>query len=103
VESALAWLTPRVPVVAIKCGDAGAWAARGAERIFAPGFHVPAVDTTGAGDAFDAGFLDGWLAGAGLITCARRGNACGALTVARVGGSGAFDGPRVAALLEQQA
>jgi sugar/nucleoside kinase (ribokinase family) len=99
VDAALAWLGSRVPLVAIKCGGAGAWAARGAEKIFVPGFSVAAVDTTGAGDAFDAGFLDGWLAGSDLAMCVRRGNACGALTVARAGGSGGFDTRRVAALL----
>lgn len=97
-EQALAWFALRVGTVAVKCGAAGAWAARGGERRFVPGFPVQAMDTTGAGDAFDAGFLASVLAGADLAAALRQGNACGALTAARIGG-GAIDSARVRALL----
>jgi sugar/nucleoside kinase (ribokinase family) len=100
-EAAMTWLAERVPVVAVKCGADGAWAARGTERVFASGLKIDVVDTLGAGDAFDAGFLSGWLAGADLSACARRGNACGALTAAHIGGTGAIDQARVQALLDQ--
>ena len=99
VSEALSRLAARVPVLAIKCGADGAWAARGGERVFVPGFAIQARDTTGAGDAFDAGFLSGWLAGADLAASVRRGNACGALTAAHVGGTGALSADRVDALL----
>jgi sugar/nucleoside kinase (ribokinase family) len=99
VGEALSRLAARVPVVAIKCGADGAWAARSGERVLVPGFAIQARDTTGAGDAFDAGFLSGWLAGAGLTASVRRGNACGALTAAHVGGTGALSVDRVDALL----
>jgi len=56
------------------------------------------VDTTGAGDAFDAGFLRAWLAGESLAACVRDGNACGALTAAHLGGTGALNLSRVEAL-----
>lgn len=102
-EAAAVWLAARVPIVAVKCGAVGAWAARDAQRVFVPGFPVRAVDTLGAGDAFDAGFLSGWLAGADLEACARRGNACGALTAAHLGGTGALDPARLQALLAQDA
>lgn len=101
-EDALARLAARVPTVGVKCGAAGAWASRGDERVFEPPFAVTVADTLGAGDAFDAGFISAWLGGADLTTCVRRGNACGALTVAHVGGSGAIDRARVAALLSRQ-
>jgi sugar/nucleoside kinase (ribokinase family) len=42
---------------------------------------VQAVDTTGAGDAFDAGFIDGLLDGATSAECMRRGCVCGSLSV----------------------
>ena len=46
------------------------------------------VDTTGAGDAFDAGFLGHWLAterGASFAECAAKGNALGGVAVTRAG------------------
>ena len=98
-EGALEWLAARVPSVVVKRGGEGALAARGAERAAVPGFAVPVVDTTGAGDAFDAGFLSALLAGEPLAACVRYGNACGALTVTQVGGPGAIGRERVAALL----
>ncbi len=98
-EHALDRLAERVPTVALKRGAAGALAAAGGQRVFVPAFTVEAVDTTGAGDAFDAGFLSGYLGGEDLEACVRRGNACGALTAAHVGGSGALTPERVAALL----
>jgi sugar/nucleoside kinase (ribokinase family) len=98
-EEALEWLAARVPTVAVKRGPDGALAASGRERARMPGFSVPVRDTSGAGDAFDAGFLDGWLAGEPLAVCLARGNACGALTAAHVGGSGGFDRARMEAFL----
>jgi sugar/nucleoside kinase (ribokinase family) len=96
---ALERLLARVPTVAVKRGAAGALAGHGSERVDVPGFAVEAIDTTGAGDAFDAGFLAGLLAGEELAACVRRGNACGALTAVHVGGSGGFDRARVEAVL----
>ena len=49
------------------------------------GFPVEVFNVLGAGDAFMAGFLSGWLRDAPLTDCARRANACGALVVSRHG------------------
>jgi ribokinase len=57
------------------------------------------VDTTGAGDCFDAGFLHAWLAGELPETCLRTGNICGALSTEAYGGLDAFPSP---ARLEQE-
>jgi sugar/nucleoside kinase (ribokinase family) len=47
--------------------------------------RVQAVDTTGAGDAFDAGFIDGLLDDAPGEVCMRRGCVCGGLSTRAVG------------------
>jgi ribokinase len=50
-----------------------------------PAFAIQARDTTGAGDAFDAGLIAGHLADLGWISAALLGNACGAVAASRVG------------------
>ena len=53
---------------------------------------VQAVDTTGAGDAFDAGFIDGLLDGASYEDCLRRGCICGGLSTRVIGALGSLPG-----------
>lgn len=48
---------------------------------------VSVLDTTGAGDAFNAGFVNAWLAGTSLRDCVKFGNRCGAIAVGRIGGA----------------
>jgi sugar/nucleoside kinase (ribokinase family) len=83
-------LARRVPLLVVKSGPDGSSIVQGEKWQDSAGFPVAAVDPTGAGDAFNAGFLFGFLAGRPLAECATWGNACGALTVAQPGGSGAF-------------
>ncbi|MBK8084384.1 MAG: ribokinase [Devosia sp.] len=73
--------------VVIKLGAAGA-AAGDATGIRAqlPAPQVTVVDSTGAGDAFAAGFLTAELAGADLEACLSRGIAAGSAAVTRIGG-----------------
>ncbi len=78
------------PLTAIKQGPAGATALVDGERLHEPALEVSVVDTTGAGDAFNAGFITAWLAGESLQTCLRAGNAQGAHAIATRGG---FHGP----------
>ena len=54
------------------------------------GFPVEVFNALGAGDAFMAGFLSGWLRGQPVEACCRLANACGALVVSRHGCSPAM-------------
>lgn len=74
-------------VTVVKDGAAGAVGAAGGEVVRVDGPRVTVVDATGAGDVFDAGFLDAWLGGAELHECLRRGAACGAIAVTAMGGA----------------
>ena len=54
------------------------------DGIKGPGFPVEVYNVLGAGDAFMAGFLRGWLKGEPLKTCCTWANACGAFAVSRL-------------------
>jgi sugar/nucleoside kinase (ribokinase family) len=90
LDEALAALAPRIPCIAVKCGAQGSVVQLGHERIAAPPVAVTPVDTIGAGDSFNSGFLSAWLRGLPLESCARAGNITGALSTLRPGGTEAF-------------
>jgi sugar/nucleoside kinase (ribokinase family) len=90
LEAAIRKLSAMVPLVVVKLGKEGALAQRGNERFTCPSRRVEAVDTVGAGDSFDAGFLHQYVRGADLQTCLASGNAAGALSTTRPGGTEAF-------------
>jgi sugar/nucleoside kinase (ribokinase family) len=52
-----------------------------------PAYLVDAVDSTGAGDSFDAGFLHAWLREMSWLDCMRWGSACGSLSTRGIGGT----------------
>jgi sugar/nucleoside kinase (ribokinase family) len=89
-DEALAALAPRIPCIAVKCGGQGSMVQLGNQRIAAPPVAVTPVDTIGAGDSFNSGFLSAWLRGLPPETCARAGNITGALSTLRPGGTEAF-------------
>jgi sugar/nucleoside kinase (ribokinase family) len=75
------------PIVAVKLGRDGALACRPGETpIRVPALPIDAVDTTGAGDSFNAGFLRAWLDGANLHESLELGTVCGALSTRASGG-----------------
>jgi len=78
-----------VGVAAVTLGPDGCYVAGEGFDGHVPGFEVAAVDGTGAGDAFAAGFLYGLLAEWPLERCARFANAAGALATTALG---AFEG-----------
>jgi len=75
-------------IAAVKMGKDGAWVAKGSElhRIF-PVSVERVVDTTGAGDAWAAGFLYGYLRGKSLALAGAIGSRMGAETVQHLGAS----------------
>jgi sugar/nucleoside kinase (ribokinase family) len=77
------------PLVVVKAGAQGAYAHAGGQAWHAPALPVDVVDTTGAGDAFDAGFLAALLQGEPVETCLRYGNICGGLSTTQPGGASA--------------
>lgn len=70
-----------------KLGSRGAAALEGPGILAVPAPSLVAVDTTGAGDSFDAGFLHTWLQGKPLLDCLRYGCACGTLSTRGLGGT----------------
>jgi sugar/nucleoside kinase (ribokinase family) len=72
--------------VALKLGAAGAALLWNGEMMFQESSPIDPVDTTGAGDCFDAGFLYAWLRGLGPKQCLQAGAACGELSVRALGG-----------------
>ena len=75
---------------AVKLGPTGSAALGGERCVQIPSIQVELLDTTGAGDCFNAGFLDSWLHGEPLESCLRSGNICGALSTRRMGGINGF-------------
>lgn len=85
-EAAASFLRAGTLCVTVKLGAAGC-AVYGKEAFRSPGFRVPVVDTTGAGDCFAGGFVARYVEGAAPEECALWGNALGALNVQAVGGT----------------
>ena len=90
LDAALEVLARKVPIVAVKCGSRGSIVRAGNDRFVAPPLQVEPVDTIGAGDSFNAGFLKAFLQGLSLDQCAVSGNTAAALSTLRPGGTEAF-------------
>ncbi len=86
-EAALQILSHKSQVVAVKCGIGGALACQGVNATRAPALPVKVVDTVGAGDSFDAGFLYGWLNAWSLEKSLLLAVACGSLSTQAAGGT----------------
>ena len=86
-RDALKALGQLVPCAVVKQGPKGAVAIQDDEVVRGPGFQVKAVDTTGAGDSFAAGFVSAYVRRSSLAECLRVANACGALSTLALGGT----------------
>lgn len=92
--------TPEPPVVVTKRGTAGAAAETPDRTHVHPGFERPTVDTTGAGDAFAAGYVAARLRGEDHAQALAIANACGALAAGTQGPKTTLSWEAVAEMLD---
>jgi len=89
-----------VKIVAVKLGGKGCYVTDGKESHLIEAFKVKVVDTTGAGDAFCAGFLYSLISGKSLYECGRIGNFVASRCIMKMG---ARDGlPRLKDLINNK-
>ena len=84
-RAARVFLDRGVRNVIITMGALGVYATDGVRGEMLPRLEVDAIDTTGAGDAFNGGFVTALAEGRDLFQAARFGNATGALSVTKLG------------------
>lgn len=72
-------------IVAVKIGERGCYVVDSSEEHEIPAFSSKAVDTTGAGDAFNAGFLYGYIKELNLKDCGKLGNWVASKNIQKVG------------------
>ena len=86
LKSALAFLTSMIPMAVIKTGSSGAIGQlRDGAPIETRTEAITAIDTTGAGDAFAAGFIPHWLQSHNLMESMKAGNEVARRCVAIIG------------------
>jgi sugar/nucleoside kinase (ribokinase family) len=83
----LDFLADQIPTQAVKLGAKGGLARKDQITVMAPVLPVDVVDTTGAGDSFDAGFIYGYLNDLSLEESLRLACACGSLSTRVAGGT----------------
>ncbi len=89
VHEAGSRLGSKVEALAIKLGAEGALGVRSSQSVRVASIPVKVVDTVGAGDSFDAGFIYGYLHGWPLEKSLRLGTVCGSLSTQKAGGTSA--------------
>lgn len=80
-------LSRLIPLVVVKDGANGAYSCQHGKLLHMPAISVTPLDTTGAGDSFNAGFVRAWLDEKPLEDCLRWGNIVGGLSTLGIGGS----------------
>ncbi|QJD88286.1 ribokinase [Cohnella herbarum] len=89
-EAAGSLIRRGVGTVIAKAGENGAYLIRDAELSHIDAYPTQAIDTTGAGDSFNAGFAYALASGFEVNEAVRIGNAVGALSVRQVGAQSAM-------------
>lgn len=90
LHAAVENLSQQAGIVAVKLGQNGAVARKGKCEWRCDPLKVKVVDTVGAGDSFDAGFIRRYLQGATNEECLRYANIAGAYSTTREGGTDAY-------------
>lgn len=86
-EAALMQLSDYCRLVIVKDGADGALVFDGGRLKRIPAIPVTAIDTTGAGDSFNAGFMAGWLKGLPITECVAWANITAGLSTTKPGGA----------------
>jgi sugar/nucleoside kinase (ribokinase family) len=89
-SAAIAALSEKCGIVAVKLGADGALARKGKREWRCAPLKVDAVDAVGAGDSFDAGFIRRYLQGGSVEDCLKHANLAGAYSTTSEGGTEAF-------------
>lgn len=91
-----------IGVVVVKMGARGVMAWDG-EHVMVDALRTECIDTTGAGDAFNAGFLYAWLAGFSLEVSCRFGNYIASRCIEGYGATGSLPGTEALDVLRRYA
>jgi sugar/nucleoside kinase (ribokinase family) len=102
LDDAIEQLRPRVPILVIKRGAAGASVFHKDFHLTLPGVPIDFVDAVGAGDSFNAGFLAAYVRDQPIAKCLHMGNLAGALSATRLGGTTAFRDESILSKLFQE-
>ena len=89
LEDAISRVSIKVKHLGIKFGAAGALYRHNSQQVQVPALSIEVVDTVGAGDSFDAGFVYGFLAGWDPERMLKLANTCGGLSTRLTGGTAA--------------
>ena len=84
-EGSRIFIKEGVRVIAVKLGKKGCYVTDGKESHIIEPYKVKAVDTTGAGDAFCAGFLYGLIKQKDIYECGRLGNFVASRCISKIG------------------
>lgn len=88
LQDAMKRVAEYCPLVVVKAGDEGSYAYDRYQFYHQPAISIKVVDTTGAGDCFNAGFLKAWLDEKPLETCLQWGNVVAGLSTQGFGAAG---------------
>lgn len=94
LEEGIGKIGPYSHFVVVKNGSDGAYGWDGSRLFHQPAFvNSDVVDTVGAGDSFDAGFIRDFIRNKPFLSCLETGALAGAVNTTMAGGTGAFKDP----------